>query len=86
MKRFLEGVGDRTLYSDEPDFDQHWLSMLVDAAGVSLAVKIGDAKRLIKKSEVGKPPRHRAEADARRLASGIAGVLNSERQNGEQPK
>jgi hypothetical protein len=27
VKRFLEAVGDRDLFSDEPDFDAHWLAM-----------------------------------------------------------
>jgi hypothetical protein len=48
VERFLEAVGDRDLFSDEPDFDQHWLGMLVDAAGIFLgARKLGDAKQLI---------------------------------------
>jgi DNA polymerase III epsilon subunit-like protein len=69
--RFLEAVGDRDLYSDEVDFDRHWLAMLFDAAGVALGERnIGDVKRLTGDWTVGadEPPRHRAEADARRLA------------------
>jgi hypothetical protein len=43
VERFLEAVGDRDLYSDEVDFDRHWLAMLVDAAGISLGErKLGD--------------------------------------------
>jgi hypothetical protein len=30
VERFLEAVGDRDLYSDEVDFDRHWLTMLSD--------------------------------------------------------
>jgi hypothetical protein len=29
--RFLDAVGDRDLLSDNPEFDAHWLGMLVDA-------------------------------------------------------
>ena len=74
MERFLAAVGDRDLYSDEVDFDRHWLTMLADAAGVSLEQRgLGDVKRLSEHSTVAadEPPRHRAEADARRLASAL---------------
>lgn len=33
LARFLGAVGDRDVYSDNPDFDQHWLGALADAAG-----------------------------------------------------
>ena len=73
MERFLDVVGDRNLYSDEIDFDSHWLGMLLDAAGVSLGErKLGDLNQFMKHSgltpKFDEPPRHRAEADARRLA------------------
>jgi DNA polymerase III epsilon subunit-like protein len=77
MRRFLDGIGDRNLLSDDPDFDMHWLSMLADAAGTSNERRnLGDAKKLIEQAaanqgltiEFDEPPRHRAEADARRLA------------------
>jgi hypothetical protein len=77
MARFLDAVGDRDLFSDEPDFDRHWLTMLVDAAGVPLGERrLGDMKRLIGQGgsafQLGEPPRHRAEADARRLALSLS--------------
>ena len=55
-------------------FDTHWLGMLMDAAGVSLGGrKLGDLNQFMKRSgltpKFDEPPRHRAEADARRLAS-----------------
>jgi hypothetical protein len=73
MERFLAAVGDRDLYSDEVDFDTHWLGMLMDAAGVSLGErKLGDLNEFMQRSgltpKFAEPPRHRAEADARRLA------------------
>jgi hypothetical protein len=75
VERFLEAVGDRDLYSDEVDFDRHWLTMLSDAAGVPFGErKLGDVKGLPEHSTVaaGEPLRHRAEADARRLASALS--------------
>jgi hypothetical protein len=64
---------DRRQYSDEPDFDEHWLGMPMDAAGVSLRERrLGDLNEFIRRSgltpKFEEPPRHRAEADARRLA------------------
>jgi DNA polymerase III epsilon subunit-like protein len=78
MERFLDAVGDRDLYSDEVDFDRHWLTMLFDAAGVSLGVrKLGDLNEFAQRSgltlKFDEPPRHRAEADARRLAFALRG-------------
>jgi hypothetical protein len=79
MRRLLDATGYRDLLSDEPDFDAHWLRMLADAAGTSIRGRnIGDAKKLIKETaaihglniEFGE--RHRAEADARRLALMLA--------------
>jgi len=76
MKTFLEAVGERQLFSDEVDFDAHWLAMLAKAAGRSIQEhEIGDARTLIKrvspeplsKLASGKS-NHRAEPDARRLA------------------
>jgi hypothetical protein len=73
LERFLEAVGDRDLYSDQPDFDAHWLAMLMDAAGISLGErKLGDLNQFMQRwglmLKFDEPPRHRAEADARRLA------------------
>jgi DNA polymerase III epsilon subunit-like protein len=73
VDRFLEAVGDRDLYSDEVDFDTHWLTMLADAAGVSLGERtLGDLNEFMRRSgltpKFDEPPRHRAEADAVRLA------------------
>ena len=48
MKRCLEAVGERELFSDDPEFDSHWLSMLADAAGTSIGGRtICNAKKLI---------------------------------------
>jgi DNA polymerase III epsilon subunit-like protein len=76
MRQFLAAVEGCELFSDEPDFDRHWLGMLAKAALVDLAGReIGDAKTLIGetgasegfKGDLG-GPRHRAGPDARRLA------------------
>jgi hypothetical protein len=75
VERFLAAVEDRDLYSDEVDFDSHWLGMLLDAAGISLGErKLGDVKRLTGHwtIEAEEPPFHRAEADARRLALALS--------------
>jgi hypothetical protein len=76
MERFLEAVGDRDLLSDELDFDTHWLEMLMDAAGISLGKrKLGDLNQFMQRSgltpKFDEPPRHRTEADVRRLASAL---------------
>src|SRR5258707_15726469 len=48
LKRFLDAVGGRDLFSDEPGFDSYWLRMLVDAAAIPLGGrKPWDAKNLI---------------------------------------
>jgi hypothetical protein len=79
-ERFLAAVGDRDLYSDEVDFDRHWLAMLAAAAGISLGErKLGDVKCLAGHIDwtAGSPDevlRHRAEADARRLALALRAV------------
>jgi hypothetical protein len=74
MRRFLHAIGDRDLFSDEPDFDAHWLGMLAEVAGTSIAGRnLGNAKKLIQRM-AGEPPRHRAEADARRLALMLRGL------------
>jgi hypothetical protein len=54
--------------------------MLADAAGRSINGRsLGDAKKIIEQMampvEFGEPPRHRAEADARRLALAYAQVI-----------
>ncbi len=70
MERFLRFVGDRELFSDHPDFDAYWLAMLADAAGISIEThKIGNANRLIGSKLSPSETGHRAEADARRLAT-----------------
>jgi hypothetical protein len=76
VERFLAAVGDRDLLSDELDFDTHWLGMLLDAAGISLGERrLGDLSEFIRRSgltpKFDGPPSHRAEADARRLASAL---------------
>ena len=76
MRRFLAAVEGCELYSDEPDFDRHWLGMLAEAALVDLAGReIGDAKKLNGKARGSATlrrdpdgPVHRAGPDARRLA------------------
>jgi DNA polymerase III epsilon subunit-like protein len=78
VERFLEAVGDRDLLSDEPDFDTHWLGMLVDAVGVSLGERtIRDLNEFMRRPglrpKFEEPPRHRAEADAMRLAIALCG-------------
>jgi hypothetical protein len=78
MKRFMEAVGDRELFSDEPDFDAHWLDMI--AAGASIpAREIGNAKSLIDRRCLATGSKfgvcrssHRAEPDARKLAIAFA--------------
>jgi hypothetical protein len=88
MSRFLEAVGDRDLYSDEPDYDNHWLNLLADAAGTSIGTRnIGDAKLLIGKgAAIGshlslddRTPRHRAAPDARRLALAVLSAASKTR-------
>lgn len=65
MRRLLDAVGDRDLYSDAPPYDQHWLGLLADAAGLSISGRtIGDITSLM--SQPAGPTPHRAEADARR--------------------
>jgi len=100
LKRFLDAVGKRDLFSDEPGFDSHWLEMLVDAAAISLGGrKLGDAKKLVEQMgltlEFGEPiqalrarraeaPRHRAEADARGLAAAFAKALTPAQSLGDE--
>jgi hypothetical protein len=72
MSRFLADVGHR-VYSSDPDFDCHWLTMLATAASVDIGhLQIGDARKLIEAARgIAGPkegPRHRAGADAMRLA------------------
>ena len=79
VERFLDAVGDRDLYSDEVDFDRNWLGMLVDAAGMPLGErKLGDLNEFMRRSglmpKFEEPPRHRGEADARRLALALSGL------------
>ena len=72
MRQFLAAVEGCELFSDEPDFDRHWLGMLAEAALVDLAGwEIGDPKKLIGNDGLKgdlSGPRHRAGPDARRLA------------------
>ena len=77
MRRFLAAVRERLVLSDEPDFDAFWLGQLAEAADVD-PIKLADAKSTIIEvarngqtfGDIAKefPVRHRAEADARRLA------------------
>lgn len=73
MERFLQAVGERELFSDQPHFDAHWLSMLARAADSSIGTpQIKDLRALV--AGAGVRPRstaHRAEADARDLASAV---------------
>jgi DNA polymerase III epsilon subunit-like protein len=86
MKRFLAAVEGCELLSDAPDFDCHWLGMLGDAALVDLAGReIGDAKKLIGEAStsdaLAREPdglRHRAGADARRLARAFVRAAHRE--------
>jgi hypothetical protein len=83
LTRFLEAVGERDLFSDEPQFDSHWLNMLAEAAAISLAGRsLGDAKKLIQLGakhgltiKFDETPRHRAEPDARRLALAVSRAI-----------
>jgi hypothetical protein len=80
MKRLMGFVGDRELFSDEPDFDAHWLGMIAKAAGTSTPVReIGNAKSLIGRRCLAAWSKlkdcrssHRAEPDARKLALAFA--------------
>jgi hypothetical protein len=78
--RLLAAVKGRDLYSDQPDFDAHWLAILTDAAGGLVSgFKLGNAARLVDQAgavlEFEEPFVHRAEADARRLAEAVAKVF-----------
>jgi hypothetical protein len=84
MKKLLAAVGERELFSDEPEFDAYWLGMLAEAASVP-APKIRHAKSLIEKTrsdeqpEMGVTrPHHRAEADARKMALAFASARTVE--------
>ena len=88
IRRFLEAVADRELYSDEPDYDTHWLSMLADAAGIALGARtISDVTLLIAEGVASRihssldddTPRHRAEPDARRLALAVVSAASETR-------
>jgi hypothetical protein len=73
VERFLAAVVDRDLLSDEVDFDRHWFGMLVDAAGAPLGkATLSDLNQFMQRSgltpKFEEPPRHRAEANAVRLA------------------
>src|SRR6266436_1387612 len=91
LKRFLDAVGGRALFSDDPEFDSHWLSMLVDAANSFGGRKLRDAKKLVEQVSVhhglefADPPRHRAEADARRLAFAVTQATTDHRKCGDCP-
>jgi len=46
VERLLAVIGERSLFSDEPSFDQHWLRQLFEAAGVGgEPPKLDDATR-----------------------------------------
>jgi hypothetical protein len=75
--RFFAAVKGRDLYSDQPDFDAHWLAMLTDAAGGLVSeLKLADASGLVGRAgavlEFDRPAVHRAEEDARQLAEAVA--------------
>ena len=77
MRRLNEALRDRIVLSDEPGFDAHWMFLLAEAADLP-SINLGDAKVIINEAARGGrdfakiaaefPVRHRAEADARRLA------------------
>jgi DNA polymerase III epsilon subunit-like protein len=80
LARFLDAVANRDLFSDQPDFDNHWLGMLAEAAGVPPGMrKISDIQVLLKgrlsNFQTVPASQHRAEPDARRLALAVASVL-----------
>jgi hypothetical protein len=75
--RLFAAVKGRDLYSDQPDFDAHWLAMLTDAAGGPVGErKLADASGLVGRAgallEFDRPAVHRAEDDARQLAEAVA--------------
>ena len=77
VARLFAAVNGRNIYSDQPDFDAHWLAMLADAAGGPVGdLKLGSAARLLDQAgavfEFDEASVHRAEADARRLAVAVA--------------
>lgn len=89
LPRLLQSVDDRQLLSDEPAWDLYWLGQLIEAAGSSADKPLGNAKVVITEAaaRLGRVPnwdlpiRHRAEADARRLAEIYAramGIVNVE--------
>ena len=80
VDRLLDAVMGRDIYSDQPDFDEHWLTMLFAAGGGPFGdLKLGNAARLVDPAgailELEGPSAHRAEADARRLAEAVAKVF-----------
>jgi hypothetical protein len=73
-------VMGRDLYSDQPDFEAHWLAMLSDAAGWAVSdfnltnvAQLFDDASAVQKFDARSV--HRAEADARRLAAAVAKAL-----------
>jgi hypothetical protein len=80
VARFVKLVSNRDVYSDQPDFDTHWLDMLFDAAGIPVGnLKLSNAARLVDQTDAvlqfDGPSVHRAEADARRLAYAVARIF-----------
>ena len=80
VDRLLDAVKGRDIYSDQPDFDEHWLTMLFAAGGGPLGnLKLGNVARLVDPAgailELEGPSAHRAEADAQRLAEAVAKVF-----------
>jgi hypothetical protein len=65
MTCFCKAVGDRQLLSDAPPFDQYWLDMLAEAAGMK-ATAVGHVRTVLGDLTFDGP--HRAEPDARGLA------------------
>ncbi|MDE3109398.1 MAG: hypothetical protein KGL02_05605 [Acidobacteriota bacterium] len=68
--RFLNDVGDRLLFSDEPAFDQFWVEQLFEAGDVDLGGwKLGDAKKLIAEAAARHQDPKETLAEAEKAAS-----------------
>lgn len=81
ISRFWAAVEDRDIFSDAAEFDYHWFCMLAREGGFDFGEDddagdfFGDLTRLMDEMSLtvafGDMPRHRAEADARRLLMGL---------------
>jgi DNA polymerase III epsilon subunit-like protein len=78
LARLEAGIGDAMVVSDAPAFDNHWLSMIADAAGRSAKFEVrdwtlvlptaqtdADRAALFAEARAHEPRLHRAAADAR---------------------